>query len=164
MESSIQTLALPLINKYSRQFFNQTVNQIDVRFLYDSGAKMPVWCSSVTKFMEVFTDASRLKESCMISGFGKGRENADVYMIPCFEIRDGDIRYQIERLVIAILPKPYMGCDFLISETMFAKIDTFSYRMRKRELHLMFEDRPYRCTARKLKGEILDISVWSQDE
>ena len=56
MDLSIQTLVFPLINRYSRQFFELEYNDVFVRFLYDSGAKMPVWCRGLEKFMESFSE------------------------------------------------------------------------------------------------------------
>ncbi len=124
---------------------------------------MPVWTSGEGKFIEAFPEALKLEGECKISGFGKGRESARVYVIPLFSIEDGNGRFEIERLVIALLQKPYIGCDFLISETMFSKIDSLSFRREKRELHLICENRKYQCTARKNGNEILDISVWVQE-
>ena len=67
-------------------------------------------------------------------------------------------------MVVALLDKSYIGCDFLISETMFSKVDTFTYRREKRELHIVGEGRLYHCTVRKHGNEVLDIAVWTQDE
>ena len=164
MDLSIQTLVFPLINRYSRQFFEIDYYGVTVRYLYDSGAKMPVWCTGRNKFLQAFPDAAKMNEHCSISGFGKGIEQADVYVIPDFVISDGNSQYEIERLVVAMLMKPHIGCDFLISETMFSKIDSFSYRRKKRQLHLVGENRPYQCTTRKNGDRILDISVWTQAE
>ena len=163
MDLSIQTLVFPLINRYSRQFFELECNDIFVRFLYDSGAKMPVWCRGTGKFMIAFPEAEKLDMNCRISGFGKGREKAEAYMIPSFCLDDGSKKFVIERLVVALLDKPYIGCDFLISETMFSKVDTFTYRREKRELHIVGEDRPYYCTARQQGTEVIDITVWAQE-
>ena len=102
--------------------------------------------------------------TCQISGFGKGREKAEAYMIPEFCLNDGNKVFEIERLVVALLDKPYIGCDFLISETMFSKVDSFTYRREKRELHLIGEDRLYHCTARQQGEEVIDITVWTQEQ
>ncbi len=157
-----RTLEFPLINRYSRQFFDLTVNEINVRFLYDSGAKIPVWCSGTDKFLKSFPGAEKLDGGCQITGFGKGKESADAYSIPVFALDDGKKKFEIEKLVVALLLKPFIGCDFIISETMFTKTDTFSYRREKRELHLICDDKVYHCSAIRRDQEIKDISVWTQ--
>ena len=164
MDLLIQTLVFPLINRYSRQFFDLKYNDVSVRFLYDSGAKMPVWCRGTKKFMAAFPEAEKFDMICKISGFGKGREKADVYMIPKFCLYAGNKAFVIERLVVALLDKPYIGCDFLISETMFSKVDSFTYRREKRELHIVGENRLYHCTARQQGDEVVDIAVWVQGQ
>ena len=38
---------------------------------------------------------------------------------------------------MVVLFKPNIGCDFLLSETMVSKMDTFTYRRNKKELQVM---------------------------
>ncbi|MBR6230238.1 MAG: hypothetical protein IKQ97_10915 [Eubacterium sp.] len=163
MASSIRTLKYPLINRYSRQIFDVSINQISVRFMYDSGARIPVWCSGEKKFLSAFPKAICLPEKCRISGFGKGDELSDVFMIPRFELESDDGVFVIERLIVAMMTKPQIGSDFIISETMLSKVDSITYRRELKELHLIGEEKPFRCTAMKNGKEIIDISIWSQD-
>ncbi len=125
---------------------------------------MPVWCTGSVKLLSAFPNAEKMDYICKISGFGRDIEPAEVYMIPDFKLNTENGSYSINRLHIASLEKPHIGCDFVISETMFSKIDTFSYRREKRELHLVCESKDYHCSARRMDKEILDISVWSQQE
>ena len=162
MESSIQTLRFPLINTFTRQFFDKKINDINVRFLYDSGAKIPVWCTGIKKFLKAYPDAKKIDGGCSISGFGKGKERAEVYCIPEFSLVDDDTEYLINNLVIAILTKPYIGCDFLISEAMVSKVDTMTARMGKKELSIICENREYNCTAKRVGVDVKDIAVWMQ--
>ena len=68
----------------------------------------------------------------------------------------------INNLSVVVLFKPNIGCDFLLSETMVSKMDTFTYRRGKKELHIVSDKSEYNCTARKNNGELIDIAIWVQ--
>ena len=100
-----------------------------------------------------------------IIGFGKDTERSEVYIIPIFGLSIGDVSFYISNLLIAQLFKPFIGCDLLLSETMFAKADTLTIRRGKRELVVTFDNigRPFICTPKTRNKEALSVAVWSQE-
>ena len=164
MGSSIQTLVLPLTNQRSRQIFRYDNGIEKIRMMYDSGARVPVWCTGHELLCKAYPEAVKTDLSSDVSGFGSGSEQGDVYVIPEFELSDGSARYVIHNLSIVSISKPNIGCDLLISETMFAKADTTTLRREKRELHIIYEDRDYYCTAVRRDGTMLDVAVWTQEK
>lgn len=166
MESQDQVLSFPLTNVRSRQIFRYDTGHNAIRILYDSGAQLPVWCKGTEVLMKSYPDAQKTQMYCEISGFGKDKENADVYIIPLFELSNHGVTFAIKNLVIADLLKPFVGCDLIISETMFAKADTTTIRRSKRELQINFDalNRPFICTAKNIYGELSGISVWTQTD
>lgn len=164
MASSMQTLVFPLINRYTRPFFTKRSGKLDVKYMYDTGARIPVWCRNEQRLLLAFPSAEETKYTCKVSGFGKGQEDGKIYKIPSFELSDGKSTLTIRDLYLAVIDKQNIGCDFLISETMFAKTDTHIFRLSKKVLELDFEDRDYFCTANRVGGMLVDISVWVQNE
>ena len=150
MELQDQVLSFPLTNTLSRQVFEYNVNDTDFLLMYDSGAQIPVWCRSTEKLHYIYPNAKKTNYHCEISGFGKETEQSDVYVIPMFELSDGIYSFQIKDLIIAALYKPFIGCDLLLSETMFSKTDTLTVRRGKRELQISYDNkgRPLRRTGR----------------
>lgn len=75
-----------------------------------------------------------------------------------------DTGHNAIRILYDSLLKPFVGCDLIISETMFAKADTTTVRRSKRELQINFDalDRPFICTAKNIYGELSGITVWTQ--
>ena len=51
MGSSTQTLIFPLTNRSVRQVFDYETDTVAYRLMYDSGARIPVWCSDVEFFL-----------------------------------------------------------------------------------------------------------------
>lgn|GEM_PF-3219660 len=167
MGSQDQVLSFPLTNTLSRQIFEYQQNDDGMLIMYDSGAQIPVWCSGASVLADFYPEAKKTDYHCEISGFGKETELSDVYVIPEFELSDGMVHFKISNLVIAELFKPFIGCDLLLSETMFSKTDTRTTRRAKRELSISFDkmDRPFICTASmRQKDMVRGITVWSQDE
>ena len=159
MELQDQVLRFPLTNVLSRQIFEYQINGWNVLMMYDSGAQIPVWCRSEELFCRVFPDARKTDFYCDISGFGRETERSSVYIIPLFELR----QFQIKNLLVASLFKPFIGCDLLLSETMFSKTDTLTTRRGKRELCVSYTkmDRPFICSAMSQNKEAIGISVWT---
>ena len=162
MESSTQTLIFPLTNRSVRQVFDYETDTATYRLMYDSGARIPVWCSDEEFFLKAFPDAKKADITAKVTGFGKEAESASVFIIPKFILNDGNTEIVINNLSVVVLLKPNIGCDFLLSETMVSKMDTFTYRRSKKELHVITDKSEYYCTARKNNGELIDISIWVQ--
>ena len=165
MELQDQVLRFPLTNVLSRQIFEYQINGCNVLMMYDSGAQIPVWCRSEELFCRVFPDAKKTDFYCDISGFGREVERSNVYIIPLFELSVKGALFQIKNLLIANLFKPFIGCDLLLSETMFSKTDTLTTRRGKRELCISYTkmNRPFICSAMSLNKEAIGISVWTED-
>ena len=165
MESQDQVLRFPLTNVLSRQIFEYQINGWNVLMMYDSGAQIPVWCRSEELFCRVFPDARKTDFYCEISGFGRETERSSVYIIPLFELSGKNASFQIKNLLIANLFKPFIGCDLLLSETMFSKTDTLTTRRGKRELQVSFSkmNRPFICSAMSHNKEAIGISVWTEE-
>ena len=166
MELQDQVLRFPLTNVLSRQIFEYTINGWNVLMMYDTGAQMPVWCRSVELFCSVFPDARKTDFYCEISGFGRETERSSVYIIPLFELNGANTSFQIKNLLVANLYKPSIGCDFLLSETMFSKTDTLTIRRGRRELCVSYNkiNRPFVCSAMSKNKEAIGISVWAEDK
>ncbi len=162
MESSTQILRFPLTNRSVRQVFDYETDTVAYRLMYDSGARIHVWCSDVEFFLKAFPEAKKADITAKVAGFGKEAETASVYIIPKYTLKDGNTEIIINNLSVVVLFKPNIGCDFLLSETMVSKIDTFTYRRGKKELHIISDKSEYNCTARKNNGELIDIAIWIQ--
>ena len=74
MGSQDQILSFPLTNTQSRQVFRYLTSNGSILMMYDSGAKIPVWCSGADVFADMYPEAKKTKYHCEISGFGKQTE------------------------------------------------------------------------------------------
>ena len=162
MESLTQTLVLPLTNQKSRLIFRYDNGNEKIWMMYDSGASIPVWCSGDDLLIKAYPDAIKMNLDCNISGFGTGTERGNVYVIPDFKISKGNAAYTIHNLFVISILKPNIGCDFLMSETMFTKTDMTILRRNAREMKILFDDRDYYCTAMRRNGILLDTVIWTQ--
>lgn len=97
-----------------------------------------------------------------VTGFGTGSEKGNVYIIPESVISDGKSRFLIHNLSVISILKTSIGCDLLISETMFSKADTTILRREKREIQIVYDDRKYYCTPLGRDGTMTDLTIWAQ--
>ncbi len=164
MELQDQVLRFALASTITRQVFVYKSGELNVMMMFDSGAQMPVWCRSEELLIKAYPDAVKTDYYCDISGFGREIERSEVFRIPLFELSRGDVSFRIKDLLVARLFKPFIGCDLLLSETMFSKTDTITYRRNKRELIIAFDkiERPFICTAKSRNMETMGVSVWTQ--
>ena len=162
MESSTQTLVLPLTSRRARQLFKYDNGNEKLTFMYDSGARIPVWCSGEEMLLKAYPNAEKQQLTCIVSGFGKEPETGAVYKIPQFVLSDDSVVFIINNLYIATIEKPTVGCDLILSETMFMKTDMNIYRINKRELHIIYEEKEFQCTPIRRKDNLDEVTVWSQ--
>ena len=164
MGSQVLTLSFPLTNVMTRQIFEYNTGNSDITMMYDSGAQIPVWCTGSAVLLDAYPKALKTDLLCTISGFGREKDVGKIYVLPEFILSSGENTMVIDNLYIAELFKPFIGCDFLISETMFSKADTTTLRRGKRELLITFYDlsRHLQCTPKKQGKELTDIAIWSQ--
>lgn len=161
-----QVLSFQLTNTLSRQVFRYDTGEEQIKVMYDSGAQIPVWCTGKDLLLDAFPTATETELSCEISGFGKENETGRVYEIPLFDLNDGETHFRIEKLMVVELFKPFIGCDFLLSETMLSKTDTTTIRREKRSFNISYSDpgRAFVCTAKRDGKIIKGISVWSHGD
>ena len=165
MASPVQTLSFQLTNVSTKQIFEYNTGNSEITMMYDSGAQIPVWCAGKEVLLAAYPDVRKKALCCTISGFGKEKDNGDIFVIPHFCLTNGEAKFAIDNLYIVELFKPFIGCDFLLSETIFSKSDTTTVRRGKRELHILFDDlgRNYQCTPKKHGKEVAEIAVWTQE-
>lgn len=159
----MRTLALQLYNRKNRPTFSYTSNNEEVTALFDSGAEAPVWCTGEKGFVAAYPDAKKLEEETKIFGFGKEAEMAAVYIIPDFSLTDGNEVYRIKNLQVAVCYHPLIGCDFVMSDTMFFKADTYIHRIGKKQIEVFFEKDQYRCAVKNAPGTF-SIVTFAQEE
>lgn len=164
MGQSEQVLLLKLHNSRERPIFTYTSNNEDVTMLFDSGALAPVWCMGKNKLLRAYPEAMNKNEKCLISGFGKEAIEGDVYTIPLFRLTDQGVSYQIKGLQIAVCKAPGIGCDFVLSDTMFSKADTMIRRRNGKALEIFFDKEEYHCTPKYNNDRTkFSVTVWAQE-
>lgn len=119
-------LEFPLnINLYStRPIFRARINGVVTTCMLDTGADMPVFCKGKELFEEWTKDidgVSPFAES-LIGGFGKAAEDVVLYHIPIFHFSDGKNNITYREMKIAVMLKPQIPCDVIISASMLMKM------------------------------------------
>ena len=138
-------------------------NGIEVTALFDTGAETPVWCSAEEDFLESYPDAVKQGWESEVRGFGKDSEKGAVYIIPEFTLSDGKETYIIKNLQIVVCNHPLIGYDFVLSDTMFSKTDTFIHRIGNKYIEIGFEKDFYHCAVKRANGAF-SIVTFSQED
>ena len=159
----MRTLVLQLFNRKNRPSFSFVVNEREVTALVDTGAETPVWCSTEDDFLEAYPDAIKQNWESEVRGFGKDSEKGVVYVIPEFTLSDSKEVYRINNLPIVVCNHPLIGYDFVLSDTMFSKADTFIHRIGNKYLEILFEKESYQCAVKRANGSF-SIVTFSQEE
>lgn len=159
----MQTLVLQLFNRKNRQSFRYESNNVKVDALLDTGAETPVWCKGEKKLMLAYPEAVKQDWKSEIRGFGKEAEDGAVYVIPEFSLTDGKTSYKITNLQISVCDHPLIGYDFVMSDTMFSKADTFIHRIGNKYIEIIFEKDSYQCASKRGAGTF-SIITFSQEE
>ncbi len=159
----MRTLVLQLYNRKNRPSFMYTSNGLDVTALMDSGAETPVWCTGERKVIKAYPEAVKLKWKAQIRGFGQKYEKASVYIIPRFSIKTPDEEYNIINLQIAVCNHSQIGYDFVMSDTMFSKTNTYINRLGKKYMEIYFEKDVYQCASKRGAGTF-SIVTFSQED
>ena len=163
MGFSMQILALQLFNNKNRPYFRYFVNSVPVLAILDTGSEAPVWCAGENDFLKAYPCAIKQNWDAEISGFGIGAEKSLVYVIPNFELTDGTTTYRINSLHVAVCDHPLIGCDFVMSDTMFAKTKTVIKRIGNKWAEIHFEKDCYHCAVRRGAGTF-NIVTFAQEE
>ncbi|MCM1088555.1 MAG: hypothetical protein NC318_07515 [Blautia sp.] len=118
-------------NSYDMPLINNIHKNTQIQCLLDTGARVPVWCAGKEELKSYYTDCYKQDAVFLLSGFGKGQEIADVYVMPDFELSNGKSAIHYKDLLIAVIDKDF-SFNMILSYTMFNKmnvsINTFSSR------------------------------------
>lgn len=164
MAPSERTLSLRLLRTRNRPFFVYRSGEIDVVAMIDSGALTPVWCMGTNRFVAAYPDAVQKKdEQCRVAGFGESPIPGKVFVIPRFKLKSEDVTYCVLNLQVAVCNHPQIGCDFVLSDTMFSQTDTLIRRRGIKHVDIVFDKDEYHCTPR-YDGDRFTVITWAQDE
>lgn len=131
-----------------------------VKCLIDSGADMPVWCSTETLLKSQFT-VKKLDKKTYIGGFGGGGAYHDVYSIDKFTLMDGNNTLTIHNLLVAFIPNVNFACDLILSASVFdTKIDYSIYtRDSRRYIELRYDKEEYVTLAKYKMGTVDSVYI-----
>ena len=108
-----------------RPIFVANINGINMKCMLDTGADIPVFCKGVDLFKELtkqIKGVSKYKES-FISGFGESVEVTTLWNFDVFKLNDRDKNFiAYHGLKVAVLEKPNIPCDIILSSSMFMKM------------------------------------------
>ncbi len=162
MASSIRTLRFAFISGSSRPIFELYANGNEVVTLYDSGAITPVWVKDEKKLKAVFPLAEKQERTCRLSGFGRGIVVCGVYKIPELSLENEEERYVIRNLHIVVNENPSIGCDMILSATMFSHADVMIKQREEKSITIYFDKDVYFSTPLWGK-ERMSITTWTQE-
>lgn len=112
-----------LLNSFDKPSFELVLeNKLKIRCLFDTGADTPVFTLGNDVLCKYFPNAQlQTGLTYILSGFGKGTEEASVYMIPEFVLRsDTDDDYiQYNKLYVASCYRPSIAYPLILCATMF---------------------------------------------
>lgn len=107
-----------------RPIFKAEINGANTTCMLDTGADMPVFCKGRDLFLEWskdFKDVAFYKTST-IGGFGKDLEDVEIYNIPSLKISDGKEKITYKNMKMAVMLKPSIPCDLILSAPIFMKM------------------------------------------
>ena len=94
----------------------ESLKNIDI--LVDTGAFIPVWCSSFDLLRSLYSNIYFSGYITEISGFGQGKDYAPLYIIPEFVLSDGVSSVTYSNLPVAVIQKN-LKFEMILSYTMF---------------------------------------------
>jgi hypothetical protein len=115
------------------------------------------------RLQKAYPCAKQKDENCDVAGFGEKPIKGDVFIIPEFILSDGNATYKIIDLQIAVCDHPQIGCDFVLSDTMFSHADTLFFRRNQKHVDIVYDKKEYHCTAR-YEGERFTVVTWAQNK
>lgn len=91
---------------------------MDIRILLDTGAKISVFTRGLEAFLEIFPNAVKAERKYLLGGFGGSKKDlCEVYTIPRFSL--GGI--QINNLPVVIATNKYISSEIVLSAYVFKK-------------------------------------------
>lgn len=108
-----------------RPIFNAFINGTVMKCMLDTGADMPVFCKGAKLFEKLAKGmnetAVEFKKS-FIGGFGQVNESAMLWHMDDFRLSDRKHYIHYKSMKIAVLNKPNIPCDIILSASMFMKM------------------------------------------
>lgn len=107
-----------------RPIFKAYINAIPFRCMLDTGADIPVFCKGKDLFLELVKEIQGISEfkTLSIGGFGKMDETAMLWNMDSFVLSDKRSSIGYRGMKIAVMDKPSIPCDMILSASMFMKM------------------------------------------
>ncbi|MFG6346910.1 MAG: protease [Lachnospiraceae bacterium] len=107
-----------------RPIFKAFINNVPFRCMLDTGADIPVFCKGDLLFEKSVGEmdgVSKYKNS-KIGGFGKTDEIVMLWNMDTFSLSDKKCAIDYKGMKIAVMNKPSIPCDIILSASMFMKM------------------------------------------
>jgi Retroviral aspartyl protease. len=107
-----------------RPIFRAYINGISFRCMLDTGADIPVFCKGTLLFEELVKEMEGVSKfkSLMVGGFGRTEETALLWNIDNFILSDKSSSITYRGMKIAVMDKPAIPSDMILSASMFMKM------------------------------------------
>lgn len=118
------TFPLNITLESPRPIFKAHINEIPIKCMLDTGADIPVFCKGEALFVELAAQmggATEFKNSS-IGGFGEKDEHTKLWSMDNFVLSDQRESIVYKGIKIAVLDKPKIPCDMILSASMFMKM------------------------------------------
>ena len=96
-----------------------------------------------------------------MSGFGLGAVICNVYKIPELSLENEGERYVIRNLPIVVNENPSIGCDMVLSATMFSHADVMIKQREEKSITIYFDKETYFSAPLWSNGH-MSIATWTQ--
>lgn len=107
-----------------RPIFKAYINGIPFRCMLDTGADIPVFCKGALLFEELVKGMEGISKfrNLTVGGFGKMEESALLWNMDNFVLEDKSSSITYRGMKIAVMDKPAIPCDMILSASMFMKM------------------------------------------
>ncbi len=129
-----------------RPIFKAFINNISFKCMLDTGADIPIFCKGEMLFKELTKEMSGVSEFKIssIGGFGKNDERTVLWNIDDFVLSDKNSSIVYKEMKIAVVDKPKIPCDMILSASMFMKMKyVIDCSLRKHTLTIMADKKEY---------------------
>lgn len=107
-----------------RPIFKAYINDVPLKCMLDTGADLPVFCKGSELFQELMKEKSGVSEykGTFVGGFGKTAESTMLWSVDDFVFSDKSNAIVYKGIKLAVLNKPNIPCDLVLSASMFMKM------------------------------------------
>lgn len=147
-----------------RPIFKAYINGVPFKCMLDTGADIPVFCKGTLLFREFTKEMDGISEfkQLTIGGFGKTDEATMLWNMDNFVFSDKYDSICYKRMKIAVMDKPNIPCDMILSASMFMKMKyTIDCSSRKHTLTIAADQNIYGTGYYEKKDTIY---IFSKDE